>query len=220
VPRHHGCSALTGLSSRAISGFYDRCAAIYDGVVGSRWFSPVVWKCPATAYDGWYRRAFDAAGDGLVLDVPCGSLVFSHAAHRARKAGATVLADRSTGMMRRARERLPQARLMRSDVTALPLGDGSCAAVICSGLLHVVGTSESIIDELHRVMAPGGRLFVYTLVRNGSRRGAAALWVLRLIGQAAPSESEAHVTAMIGRQFACELVERRGNMLFLSATAV
>lgn len=49
------------------------------------------------------------------------------------------------------------------DEVRLPYEDGRFAAVLSCGVLEHVQSPDRSLDELHRVLAPGGRLYVYKL---------------------------------------------------------
>lgn len=51
---------------------------------------------------------------------------------------------------------------------ALPYEDDHFAAVLSCGVLEHVQSPEASLDELHRVLKPGGRLFVYKLPNSHS----------------------------------------------------
>jgi len=50
----------------------------------------------------------------------------------------------------------------------LPFGDGSFAAVLSCGVLEHVADPDASLDEIRRVLAPGGTLYVYKLPNRRS----------------------------------------------------
>ena len=56
-----------------------------------------------------------------------------------------------------------------------------CGAVSLNGL-HVMPSPKRFVSELGRVIRPGGRLFMITLVSGGNRRGDAVILGGRLSG--------------------------------------
>jgi ubiquinone/menaquinone biosynthesis C-methylase UbiE len=219
---------------RLVQGFYDSSAGLYDRVIAHPRFSPVVWGCSSTAYADWYRKALSADTGGRILDMPCGSLVFSNPAITEFAEGSPftsvggrstlfdrlVLGDHSIGMLQRTRVRQPHAPLIRADLFKLPFGDATFSTVLCSGLLHVIGSSNELATELRRITQPGGTLMIYTLVRGERRRGNAALGLLAALGQATKPEQGSTVTGSLRLHFNIDSAEQRGNMLFVMAKAV
>ena len=61
---------------------------------------------------------------------------------------------------------------------ALPYADGAFDAVLSCGVLEHVGDPDGSLDELHRVLAPGGRLYVYKL----PNRHSYLEWLARRLG--------------------------------------
>ena len=108
-----------------------------------------------------------------VLDVACGTggLVAEVASRVERAVGL----DLSDGMLQIARSRwLPGAgppglanlefRLGASD--ALPFADGEFTALVCTTALHHFPEPQRSIDEMARVLAPGGRVIIGDACRD------------------------------------------------------
>jgi ubiquinone/menaquinone biosynthesis C-methylase UbiE len=112
------------------------------------------------------------AGD-RVLDVACGAgaLVVDVAPRVDRAVGV----DLSEGMLRIARSRLLAAadarrlanvEFLQGPSDALPFDDGSFTALVCTTALHHFPDPQRSIDELARVLAPGGRLVIGDVCRD------------------------------------------------------
>jgi SAM-dependent methyltransferase len=103
-----------------------------------------------------YRHITDLiAAQGPVLDVGCGS---SHIIDALP--GGSVALDVLANKLRFARRfRAPR---VRGSGFALPFADESFPCVLCSQVIEHVPMVPSMIDELCRVLAPGGRLVLGT----------------------------------------------------------
>jgi dolichol-phosphate mannosyltransferase len=95
------------------------------------------------------------AGEGPVLDVGCGSSRII-----ASLPPGSVATDILIRKLRYAR-RFGMA-LVQSSGFALPFADGSFPCVLCSQLIEHVPKTSPILDELCRVLKPGGRLVLGT----------------------------------------------------------
>jgi len=103
-----------------------------------------------------YRHILDLIeNEGRVLDVGCGS---SHII--AALPPGSVALDILINKLRFAR-RFQTPRVCASGF-ALPFGDDSFPCVLCSQVIEHVPMVPSMIDELCRVLAPGGRLVLGT----------------------------------------------------------
>lgn len=74
--------------------------------------------------------------------------------------------DFSPAMIDSARERFPQIVFEQLDSTAVPLPDNSVDAVLLFSVLTCVPTNDgqrAIVNELHRVLKPGGLLYISDL---------------------------------------------------------
>ena len=73
----------------------------------------------------------------------------------------TLGLDLSAGLLDEARRRCAGARLVQGDLATLPWRDGTVdLAVCCGSTLSFVGDARRAVQELARVLRPGGRLFL------------------------------------------------------------
>jgi ubiquinone/menaquinone biosynthesis C-methylase UbiE len=104
-----------------------------------------------------------------VLDVGCGPGNFTRAFARAAFDGLVVGLDASRAMLDQAvrEQNPPNVRYMRADAAALPFPDASFDAVCCFAALYFIARPLDAIDEMVRVLAPGGRLALLASVSRG-----------------------------------------------------
>jgi ubiquinone/menaquinone biosynthesis C-methylase UbiE len=113
-----------------------------------------------------------SAGD-RVLDVACGAgaLVIEVGPRVERAVGV----DLSDGMLEIARSRLRAAgedhplanvEFHQAPSDALPFADGTFTAVVCTTALHHFPDPQRSIDEMARVLEPGGRLVIGDMSRD------------------------------------------------------
>jgi ubiquinone/menaquinone biosynthesis C-methylase UbiE len=111
------------------------------------------------------------AGD-RVLDVACGPGNFSREfARTVGPTGLVVGVDVSRTMLERGAEELRKSELTNlalvgADATDLPFNDRSFDATCCFAALHLMADPFGCLDELTRVLAPGGRIALMTSVRR------------------------------------------------------
>ncbi len=198
-------------------GPYHRLARLYDWLIASRWFSPLFWGCPSSAYGEAVAAAHASTPDSPLLDCPCGSMAFSSAAYTPEYIERSILFDRTLAMIDRAAVRHPSSSFLQGDAFKLPFHDEQFAAVTSWGLMHVVGTSPELLRSFQRVLQPGGAFSMYTLVLSNRRLGNAMLGGLHRAGQAVAPETADHVRSVVSQHFTITAFEERGNMLFLTA---
>ncbi|HEX3518731.1 MAG TPA: class I SAM-dependent methyltransferase [Solirubrobacteraceae bacterium] len=106
-----------------------------------------------------------------VLDWGCGHGQISHML-RERAVAVTAFewsADASPDDEVQPLERYPEIEAHRSsNPVALPFADDSFGCVLSCGVLEHVQRPAESLDELHRVLRPGGRLLVYKLPNRHS----------------------------------------------------
>lgn len=135
----------------AVRDMFDRISPSYDRVnrlmtfnADQRWRRELV------------RRLRVGPGD-LVLDLACGTGDF---AEICRKAGATAVGlDFSRGMLNAANRRFPGLGIfVQGDALRLPFADGSFTAAVSGFALRNFVAIPPVLDELARVLKPGGRI--------------------------------------------------------------
>jgi SAM-dependent methyltransferase len=140
-------------------------------------------------------RLLGLDGDGpprRVLDVACGpGNTTRRLLPRLGDDALVVGLDAAPAMLRTAVTETtdPRAAYVLGDAGALPFVDGAFDAVTCLGALYLVEDAERVLEELARVLAPGGRLVVLTSCVRGPgplpaiERLAAAPSGLRVFGR-------------------------------------
>jgi ubiquinone/menaquinone biosynthesis C-methylase UbiE len=137
-----------------------------------------------------------------VLDVGCGPGNFTRAFARATGDGLVVGLDASRTMLEQAAREAnpPNVRYVRGDAAALPFPDGAFDGVCCFAALYFIERPLRAIDEMVRVLAPGGRIaLLASVVRGPLPAGATDAVVRRATG-----------TRMFGRDELTRVLADRG----------
>ncbi|MDX6581973.1 MAG: hypothetical protein QOI10_1157 [Solirubrobacterales bacterium] len=153
--------------TRLVPAIYERywrpaLGRLFKGVTG-----------PGMAEEIRIARLLLGLGEGdVVLDVACGPGNFTREFARAvGPEGFAVGIDASRTMLERGGEELrrsntPNLTLIRGDATALPFRDASFDASCCFAALHLFPDPFAALDEMRRVLKPGGRIALMTSVRR------------------------------------------------------
>jgi ubiquinone/menaquinone biosynthesis C-methylase UbiE len=143
---------------------YDAVAALYDDVFADITVRADEWR--------WLNQRLTAAGGRpRVLDVGCGNGALLTAL--ANRIAGGVGVDRSPRMIELARQRAsgqPTLSFMTIDGPQLPFADASFDVVI-SLLSFRYLDWDPIMNELRRVLAPGGRILIVDMVTVPTRLG-------------------------------------------------
>ncbi|MGE3076719.1 MAG: ubiquinone/menaquinone biosynthesis methyltransferase [Dehalococcoidia bacterium] len=135
----------------SVRAMFDRIAPRYDRVNRLMTFS---------ADQRWRRQLVERLEIGpgdRVLDLACGTGDFAE--HCRKRAAETVGLDFSRGMLLAADERTPGLGLwLQGDALRLPFADGSFTAAVSGFALRNFVSIEPVLQELGRVVAPGGRI--------------------------------------------------------------
>jgi SAM-dependent methyltransferase len=131
-------------------------------------------------YVAMHHRLGIDAGDRL-LDIACGSgLAIELAALRGADCAGIDASVRLVGV---ARDRSPQADIRVGDMHVLPWEDSSFTAV--TSFRGIWGTTPAVIEEVWRVLCPGGRL---GLTVYGHIKASAGAWAVAPLRMAAESK--------------------------------
>lgn len=115
-----------------------------------------------------------SAGD-RVIDVGCGPGNYTRDLADAAGTGLVVGMDASEAMVAAAVKRSGRKNTayLRADGCALPFADGTFDAACSVGVIHMIERPVLALEEIVRVLAPGGRLAVATTcAREGKPRHA------------------------------------------------
>jgi ubiquinone/menaquinone biosynthesis C-methylase UbiE len=106
-----------------------------------------------------------ARNSGLILDVACGPGL--HTRQLAEDAGGLVVGlDLSIPMLREAVRATTNEHVayLRADAHHLPFADETFDAACCLAALYLIPEPHQVIDEMIRVLKPGGSLAIFTAV--------------------------------------------------------
>ncbi|HVG21985.1 MAG TPA: class I SAM-dependent methyltransferase [Blastocatellia bacterium] len=173
------------LSNGPHSHQYDKEAAIYDFLVGTRLYNKVMWGQFPEEYAVFAHKADTSEPEGPILDAGCGSLLFTARSHIG--CGRLVIAcDRSIGMLRRARARV--ARLdsrrvenilfLQADLSEMPFREAVFRTVLCMNVLHHYQDGPGLMTQIKRSLVNGGQLYLTSLVLNNRPIGDKYLGLL------------------------------------------
>jgi len=156
--------ARIDVPEEAVTAGYGRWAATYDAP-GNPLIAveqPAVWSLLATS------------PAGVALDAACGT--GRHTRRLADLRHRVIGVDTTPEMLGRARAAVPEAALVRGDLTRLPLRSASVDLAVCALALDHAPALLDPIRELGRVVRPGGRLVISDIHPVQSAIGAAAFF--------------------------------------------
>ncbi len=174
-------------ASDAVIESYDKVASRYDKYVTGSTISMkicnmIVWGLKDdSSYMDTFLSNLPTEFDGILLDVPVGTGVFTSSLY-ARYPNATIIGvDSSMGMLQEAKNRfdkegLKNIQLIRANAMYLPVRDGVVDLVLFMNGLHVFPDKRRAIAEMGRVLRKQGTLAACGYVKGVSKRSD---WVVR-----------------------------------------
>jgi len=118
------------------------------------------WQAPAVVIG-----LLDLKGDETVIDFGAGSGVYTLPLAEALPLGRVLAVDLSTELLEVLRSKLaarpdlaPRIDIVQSTDERVPLEDGVADAILAVNMWHEVHDERASVDEVVRLLAPGGRL--------------------------------------------------------------
>jgi SAM-dependent methyltransferase len=155
--------------------FFDAWALFYD----LPWVQRAVYRAP---HDAVLRQL---RGNDLraVLDVGCGTGQLAARIRSEIPATWMVGCDFSGGMLRQARARDRGVSWVQGDAGRLPFGDATFDAVVSTEAFHWFPDRRAALEELRRVLRPGGRLLLALVNPRVPLTGPVVHLASRVLGQ-------------------------------------
>ncbi|HKC64080.1 MAG TPA: class I SAM-dependent methyltransferase [Pyrinomonadaceae bacterium] len=202
---------------------YDRRAAAYDLVVGTRLYNRLMWGTSPSDYVMFARRAIESQTDGLHLDAGCGSLLFTARAY-VESRRQIIAFDQSLEMLRRARKRLLKLSgsapsnifLLQADLSDLPFRPQSFSTILCLNVLHQFAEAAKLMLNLKNLLQEGGHIYLTSLVTNNRTVGDSFLNVLYRTGEFVRPRSSEELEKLSGESLNQRPSYRtKGNIAFV-----
>ena len=145
--------------------FWSKISGVYDLVEN-------IYNCKANARTtGYVASLMDK--DDKVLECACGTGMFS--VKIAPRVNALTATDFADGMLKRAKKKCSKfsnVLVESGDITALKYEDNSFDKAVAANVIHLLDDPKKAIDELKRVVKPGGTIVIPTYI-HVERRFAA-----------------------------------------------
>jgi len=172
---------------------FDRATTFYDLVIANRYYNRLVWGYSTGEFAAFCHDRLISSTEGWVLDIGCGSLVFTAGTYVNYTERPVVFSDQSIQMLRAAKSRLFKLNgsipdnmvFLHADAQQLPFKSQSFQTIIAMNLLHVLKDAASAVHELGGLLTEEGTISYTTLVLN-KRIGDLNLKLLGIFGLVVP----------------------------------
>ncbi len=146
---------------------YDRSVSDYDAIAGLRYnfflFNPFTMSFtwgPGVLRVPLLMKPAREITSGVVLDVPCGTGIFTARAYKKNRQTSILAVDFSMGMLRVAKRRAKRlgvnnAVFIRADVARLPIADGCLDGCISMAGFHAFPDPAAAASQIGRVLKRG-----------------------------------------------------------------
>lgn len=200
---------------------FDRITTFYDLVIANRYYNRLVWGYSTSEFAAFCRSRLVSSTGGWVLDIGCGSLVFTAGTYADYRERPVVFSDESLQMLRAARSRLIKLKgrvpdnvvFLHADTQQLPFRRESFQTIIAMNLLHVLKDAASAVHELGALLTKEGAISYTTIVLN-KRMGDIYLKLLGKMGMVVPRMPD-QLLSIFNEQGTPVKHYIRGNIMFI-----
>ncbi len=199
-------------------------ASIYESRLWRR--SPVLSALLGISFDAEQRLILDAAnlqGDERVLDLACGTGIYTRPLADRLPRGHVVGLDLSPPMLRYAADAaradgLDNLAWTRASALALPFPNTTFTVVLCSAALHLMPDTGRALAESHRVLRPGGSIVLAVFRMQSGWLARATARARRGVGTRAFSTESLEQALTAAGFSAMQSLHARGGWLIVRAT--
>lgn len=151
-----------------VSPLYDLFETVYNGKV----------------YNGTGEKVAELTDPSdIVLECACGTgAITQYIAQKCKKLLAT---DYSIGMLRQASKKCRKyenVSFRKADITDLRCPDNRFDQVVAGNVIHLLPEPEKALNELVRVVKPGGKIIIPTYINMSRNTGTVAVKFITLLG--------------------------------------
>ena len=184
-----------------------------------------MWANSPKDYENFCRKVLDESRDGIIADIGCGTLASTYKAYAENSNKDLYLCDLSLEMIKIGKQRIEKLlgnsfniKYLRSDALNMPFKDNAVQTVFSFGIFHIFEEPQKLIQEFHRILEAGGKIFLTSLCTDRKFSGK-YLNMRHKKGHVAKPMSSIEIMAIIEENgFHVNEYKVKGGMMYISGT--
>lgn len=204
-------------------GEYDTQAVMYDKLINNSLYNLIMWGNSPQNYTDFCCQGLQNNNGGIVADIGCGTLSFTHKAYAKYHKKEIFLCDLSNEMLKIGKSRIEKTKednsaitFLRSDALNMPFKDNTVQTVLNFGILHIFNNPLLLLEELVRILKPDGQLYLTSLCAE-RKLSAKYLKLLHKKGHVAKPLMSAEIKNIIERSgIKINTFKVKGGMVYVS----